>query len=231
MKVFQIVGGMCHWCTPFKSVGETIGKFPEDCLFVEAPDYVHESWGYRGDKDDNGNELPLEDRFIKPTPPEGWLYDDETGTFYPEEEVGVRVEKAQASKQNENKIEFAKYLSEHPLTWIDGKQYGVTMEDQTEIQLNISQYQIQIQAGLENPVLEWHSIHEKCEPWTIENLSALTLAIAEYVYPVFQKMNKYKEKIFAATSVADVNAISIIYTEETVKNADAPKTETPELSK
>lgn len=217
MKVFQVVGGMCHWCTPFKSVGETIGKFPADCLFVEAPDYVHESWGYRGDKDDNGNELPIDERFIKPTPPEGWLYDDETGTFYPEEEIGVRVEKAQTAKQNENKNLFAAYLADHPLKWTDGKFYGVTMEDQTEIQLNLSQYQIQVQAGVENPVLEWHSVHEKCENWTFENLSALVLAIAEYVYPVFQKMNNYKEQIYAATSVADVNAIDLVYEKATTE--------------
>lgn len=220
MKVFQVVGGMCHWCTPFKSVGETIGKFPADCLFVEAPDYVHESWGYRGDKDEDGNELPIEDRFIKPTPPEGWLYDDETGTFYPEEEIGVRVEKAQIAKQNENKNLFAAYLANHPLKWTDGKFYGVTMEDQTEIQLNLSQYQIQVQAGIENPVLEWHSVHEKCENWTFENLSALILAIAEYVYPVFQKMNDYKQQIYTATSVADVNAINLVYEEATEETTD-----------
>lgn len=220
MKVFQVVGGMCHWCTPFKSVGETIGKFPADCLFVEAPDYVHESWGYRGDKDEYGNELPIEDRFIKPTPPEGWLYDDETGTFYPEEEIGVRVEKAQIAKQNENKNLFAAYLADHPLKWTDGKFYGVTMEDQTEIQLNLSQYQIQVQAGIENPVLEWHSVHEKCENWTFENLSALVLAIAEYVYPVFQKMNDYKQQIYTATSVADVNAINLVYEEATEETTD-----------
>ena len=71
-KVFQIVNGMCHWYTPFKSVSETVGKYPADCIFVEAPDYVYESWGYK-ETDENGNVLPYEERFIKPTPPEGWL--------------------------------------------------------------------------------------------------------------------------------------------------------------
>lgn len=51
-----------------------MGFFPPEVLFVEAPDYVYEGWGY------------LNGEFIKPTPPEGWLYDDKTGTFYLEDQ-------------------------------------------------------------------------------------------------------------------------------------------------
>ena len=223
-KVFQIVNGMCHWCTPFKSVGETVGKFPADCLFVEAPDYVHESWGYQ-EKDKDGNDLPYEERFIKPTPPEGWLYDDATGTFYPEEEVAVRLERAQAAKQEENKALFANWLSANPLVYTDGKTYGVTMEDQTEIQLNLSQYQIQVEAGVENPVLEWHASHEACTHWAYEELAALALAISNYIYPWFQKMNEYKAAIFASESVEELNAIVLSYSEEA---SEEESTETAE---
>ena len=41
---------------------------------MEAPDNVFEGWGY------------LDGEFIKPTPPEGWLYDEATGCFYLEGE-------------------------------------------------------------------------------------------------------------------------------------------------
>lgn len=80
MKVFQIVNDICHHdaTKQFPSVIYTIGKFPPDVLFVEAPDYVFEGWGYDSTKD--GDE-----RFIQPTPPDGWLYDSENGTFYPED--------------------------------------------------------------------------------------------------------------------------------------------------
>lgn len=226
-KVFQIVNGMCHWCTPFKSVGETVGKFPSDCLFVEAPDYVHESWGYQ-EKDKDGNDLPYEERFIKPTPPEGWLYDDATGTFYPEEEVGVRLERAQAAKQEENKALFANWLSNNPLTYTDGKVYGVTMEDQTEIQLNLSQYQIQVQAGVKNPILEWHASHEACTPWTYEELAALALAISNYIYPWFQKMNEYKAAIFASETIEELDAIELKYGEDTEEESVEEETITEE---
>lgn len=70
MKIMQIYEGFVHWHTPYQSIAETVGKFPPTDLFVEAPDYVFEGWGY------------LDGEFIKPAPPEGWLYDDATGTFY-----------------------------------------------------------------------------------------------------------------------------------------------------
>lgn len=74
MKVFQIESGFVHWdaTREFPTKESTVGYFHPDVLFVEAPDYVFEGWGY------------LDGEFIKPTPPEGWLYDDATGTFYQE---------------------------------------------------------------------------------------------------------------------------------------------------
>ena len=212
-KIFQIVNGMCHWLTPFKSLGETVNKFPADCLFVEAPDYVHESWGYQ-DKDAEGNEIIGDDRFIKPTPPEGWLYDDETGTFYPEEEAANRLENAKLHKQEENKRLFAEFLRQNPINWINGKNYGVTLEDQTEIQFNLTQYKLQIEAGVDNPTLEWHAVKESCVEWSYEDLTNLLLAINEYIYPYFKKMNEYKEKIFNAESITEVNDIVITFNEE-----------------
>lgn len=72
MKVFQILGDICHWDASvcYNTIEETVGRYPEDIVFVEAPDNVFEGWGY------------IDGQFIKPTPPKGWLYDDETGTFY-----------------------------------------------------------------------------------------------------------------------------------------------------
>lgn len=73
MKIFQVESGVCHWdaSNVVQSLEQAETRFPPAVLFVEAPDYVYEGWGY------------LDGEFIKPTPPEGWLYDDATGTFYP----------------------------------------------------------------------------------------------------------------------------------------------------
>lgn len=77
MKVFQVENGICRWdaTRKFPNLKSLSGRFPNNLIFVEAPDYVFEGWGY------------IDGKFIKPTPPAGWLYDDESGTFYPEDEI------------------------------------------------------------------------------------------------------------------------------------------------
>lgn len=78
MKIFQILDGICYYdATPIHpTLADTIGKYPPSIRFIEAPDYVFENWGFDSTK--SGDE-----RFIKPTPPEGWYYDDATGCFKP----------------------------------------------------------------------------------------------------------------------------------------------------
>jgi hypothetical protein len=96
MKIFQVFAFpgttdyMCHWdaTSKFPTLESTAGRFAPDILFVEAPDYVFEGWGY--DPAAGG-----EARFIKPSLPQPeswtdettgqnyhWVYDDATGTFY-----------------------------------------------------------------------------------------------------------------------------------------------------
>lgn len=226
MKVFQILHDHCHWQTPFSSLAETVGKFPPDCLFVEAPDYVNEQWGF--DETQIGD-----DRFIKPEAPEGWVYDDESGQFYPEDMLEQRLSEAQTSKQNENNELFAKFLSEHPITWTDGKLYGVTLADQSEIALNMQSYEIECaaikaaadEAGVEpdysTATLEWHAVHEACVPWSKEELAALALTIRNFVYPWYSLNQSYKEQIYACTEVKQVNAINLEYKTEEEKAAEA----------
>ena len=45
---------------------------PSNGFVVEAPDWVFEGWGYADGK------------FLRPVPPPGWIYDDETGAFFRE---------------------------------------------------------------------------------------------------------------------------------------------------
>lgn len=78
MKVFQILNEFVYYdATPLYPTAEEAAKhYAPDIVFVDAPDYVFEGWGF--DESAEGDA-----RFIKPTPPPGWGYDDETGTFYP----------------------------------------------------------------------------------------------------------------------------------------------------
>lgn len=209
-RVFQILNGFCHWLTPYSSVEETIGKYPEDCLFVEAPDYVNEQWAYDASKE--GDE-----RFVKPTPPEGWMYDDETGTFVEIAMLPVILKESQDAKQEENKRLFSDYLKDHPVTWTDGKQYGITYEDQTEMNLNISQYKMLLEMGVENPPLMWHSCDRGCKDWTLEEIGQLSALISSVVYPIFILMNAYKEDIYECEDRAALKEINIVYDEDRIK--------------
>ena len=76
MKIFQIHNGFCWWdaTATVGSIENASTMFPPDCVFVEAPDFVFEGWGY--DEHAEGDE-----RFIQPETPDGWDYDTESGTF------------------------------------------------------------------------------------------------------------------------------------------------------
>lgn len=82
MKVFQIVRGFCHYDAThlYPNAAEAAKHYSPDTLWVDAPDYVFEGWGYDGVREGD-------DRFIQPEAPEGWLYNPDTGTFYPEGEL------------------------------------------------------------------------------------------------------------------------------------------------
>ena len=47
MKIFQIVKNFCFYdaTSVHPTLLSTVGKYPPDVLFVEAPDYVFEGWG------------------------------------------------------------------------------------------------------------------------------------------------------------------------------------------
>ena len=115
-----------------------------------------------------------------------------------------------AAKQDANKAALADWLAAHPLTWTDGKVYGVTEQDQTEMAINLAQYQLAAAAG-QPAVLEWHAQKQQCHTFTIEEYTALSLAIAAYVYPYRRYQEQVKAVIYAAESEAELDAIEIDY--------------------
>ena len=121
------------------------------------------------------------------------------------------LEQAKELKQEENKKKFSEFLAAHPIVWTDEKEYGITLEDQSEISLNLTQYQLAVSTGTNVPTLEWHAKHEACQPWTLENLTSLSMAISAAVYPYYRKMQQYKILIYSATTVEELNNIQINY--------------------
>lgn len=139
--------------------------------------------------------------------PNLYVYNNESNDFV----YRYTLEEAQEMKQAENKALFAEYLESHPLVWVDGKEYGVTMEDQSEISLNLSQYEIAVAAGSRAASLEWHAKHEECVSWSRDNLVALSLDISDFVYPMYRQCQTYKIAIYGATSIEELNAIELKY--------------------
>ena len=124
----------------------------------------------------------------------------------PEVDLGA----LRAAKQEVNKAALADWLAAHPLTWTDGKTYGVTEQDQTEMAINLAQYQLAAVAG-QPAALEWHAQKQQCHTFTIEEYTALSLAIAAYVYPYRRYQEQIKAAIYAAESEAEIGAIEIDY--------------------
>ena len=119
-------------------------------------------------------------------------------------------EQLQGARQEENKAALAAWLSEHPLTWTDGKRYGVEEQDQNEMALNLMQYQAAASAGQVAP-LEWHAQKEACREFTQEEYLGLSMAISAYVYPYRRYQESVKESIYSAQTADDVAAVVIDY--------------------
>lgn len=126
----------------------------------------------------------------------------------------------QQSKQNENNGLLATYLKDHPIQWKDGKYYGATQQDQSEISLNLMQYQLATAAGCSTS-LEWHALHEQCRTFTVEELSELALSISAYVYPLVRYNQSIKTIIYGTTTAEELKKIVINYENAGVANESA----------
>lgn len=69
MKIFQVENDICFWdaTEQFPTLESTIGKFPPEVTFVEAPDYVYEGWLY------------INGQFIRPSNKSSAKFLDEKG--------------------------------------------------------------------------------------------------------------------------------------------------------
>lgn len=129
---------------------------------------------------------------------------------YTPEPEPVDLATVQQARQTENKAALAEWLVTHPLLWTDGKTYGVTEEDQQEMALNLMQYQVAVQAG-QPAVLEWHAQKESCRTFEQSEYVALSLAIADYVYPYLRYQESVKEQIYQAQTAEEVANVKIDY--------------------
>lgn len=120
------------------------------------------------------------------------------------------TQEARDQKQEQNKSALAAWLASHPLTWTDGKQYGVEEQDQNEMALNLMQYQAAQMASQTAP-LEWHAQKEKCREFTQEEYISLSMAISNYVYPYRRYQESVKAAIYSVKTQEALDTIVIDY--------------------
>lgn len=108
------------------------------------------------------------------------------------------------------KLKLKDFLKNNPLTFIDNKKYSVTEEKQTLLANAIQVYQMKVQAGIPAK-LKWNATGEECTEWTLEDLSALALAIAEYVEPLVTHQQALEVQIRNAETLEELDSIVIDY--------------------
>lgn len=113
------------------------------------------------------------------------------------------LEDVQSAHQAANCDALAVYLATHPLLWTDGELYSVTEADQQRMLMYFSTYSMGLRGKL-----EWNSHTKKCREFTTEEFVQLCAAINNFVAPRVKKCQEYKERIFAAQTIQEVEAIT-----------------------
>lgn len=125
------------------------------------------------------------------------------------------LDEYKAYRRNENNELLAKCLKEHPLLWSNGKYYGITKDDQTELADNLTAYNLKTSVGIASEV-KWHAVNEECETWDPMELARLAITIQAMVVPLVELCQKYKVEIVACYSKEEVAAINLDYSDATV---------------
>lgn len=119
-----------------------------------------------------------------------------------------------AEKIRLSKVMLAEHLATHPLVSTAHNNtsgvYSVTEEKQSLLMGQYVSYQAERVAN-PNAVLTWNETGKSCEVWTEEEFLQLIVEIKQYVYPLVSKQQAIEEDIQNASTLEDVEAISISY--------------------
>lgn len=111
-----------------------------------------------------------------------------------------------------SKTDLQTYLAEHPLQWTDGKYYTITAEKQQQLTSKLLSATFAQQA--QQPYnLTWNDTEQICEPWTLENLTALAFAIDARVTALVTYQQEKERLIRDAETLETLESIVVNYDE------------------
>ena len=121
-----------------------------------------------------------------------------------------RLPAAKVIKIAKSKDALDAYLSSHPLTWTDGKQYNITREKTGWLTSKV--VAATAAAGIGVPYdLKWNDTGMVCEEWSLSDLTALALAIDARVTALVTYQQEKEIEIKAAHTMAELEAIVVDY--------------------
>ena len=125
-------------------------------------------------------------------------------------------ESAKTEKITLSKALLAEFLENNPLFSTchnkDGEYYSVTSEKQNFMMNQYLTYQVE-KAINPNAKITWNASGDSCEEWTEEEFLQLIVEIKNYVQPIVSYQQLLEERIRACTSVEELEAIEINYSQ------------------
>lgn len=123
-----------------------------------------------------------------------------------------KLEELKEQKIAQSKTDLETYLAEHPLQYTNGKYYTITEEKQRQLTSKLVSASFAQQAGVPYN-LTWNDTTQVCEPWTVENLTALAFAIDARVTALVTYQQKKEVEIRNAETLEELESIKVDYDE------------------
>lgn len=130
--------------------------------------------------------------------------------------IGTRetLEEAKSRRIEENKLKLEQWQNTHYLIspLVDGipKPYEISTQKQIELMQSLALGQLQQQCGMEVN-LTFNAKGGECIPFTLEELSTLSLQMQKFVYPAKHYCASKQSEILSCSTVEEVESVVIDY--------------------
>ncbi len=117
---------------------------------------------------------------------------------------------AKAARIQQSKTDLATYLEAHPIQWVDGLEYSITAEKQSQLMGKLMAATMAKSAG-NTYDLTWNSTGEVCKSWELADLTALAFAIDARVTALVSYQQRQEVAMRNAATQEELEAIVVDY--------------------